>query len=144
MRNPWLVLLWVLHSCLEYVTGLIGWKKDLVELNLWSGGMWNSKAWLDFSYDNKSSFPLVFYVKMYLLICGFIFMLSFLFCWLHASYKHGLWQNLVMDLMMFLLVNEWMMNVWRNRCYCSYYEKALDLLGDFQISIRHLCSYVYL
>jgi len=40
---------------------VIGLKKDLVQLNLWSGGTWKSLTWLDFSYVNKSYFPIVFH-----------------------------------------------------------------------------------
>jgi len=48
------------------------WMKEIfVSSNLWSGGTWKSLAWLHFSYLYKSSFPLVYYVQMCLLLCGY-------------------------------------------------------------------------
>ena len=38
--------------------------------------------------------------------------LSLLNCWLYVGNKHGLWQTWIMVLIIFWLVNEWIMNVW--------------------------------
>jgi len=45
-----------------------------------------------------------------------------------------------MSLDMLWLVDEWLLNAWASKCYCTYYERACDLLDDSQISIIPLCS----
>ena len=56
-------------------------------------------------------------------------------CWLSNGYMmyigYGSWCVLIVD--------EWLMNVWTNRCYFIYYERAPDLLDDYWISIKPLC-----
>ena len=55
-----------------------------------------------------------------------------------------LWHIPVMPLIMFWLVNWWLLNEWPNICYCSYCERESDLLDDFQISMRPLCPDMHL
>lgn len=50
-----------------------------------------------------------------------------------------LWHIQIMVLIMFLLVSDWLMNSWPNRCYDIYCERELDLLEVSQISFRSLC-----
>ena len=82
-------LFWVPHSCLEYGIEVIGWKKDLVQPNIWSGGTWKSLTFLDFSYVNKSSFLLYFMsIYTFFYVALMVFLSSLLF-WLYVGYKHG-------------------------------------------------------
>ena len=70
------------HSCLEYGTWVIGIKKDLVQLNLWLGGMLKSLTWLAFTYVSMSYFPIIIYEHFHLLLFlfdGVFFMVNILF-----------------------------------------------------------------
>ncbi len=49
------------HSSLAYDTGVIGGKRDLVQPNLWLGGMWKWLTWPIFSYVNMRHFPIMIY-----------------------------------------------------------------------------------
>ena len=54
-----------------------------------------------------------------------------------------MWCILLTTLDMFWWMYEWLMNAWTNKCYCNYYERTLDLLGDSQINFRLIWSYMH-
>ena len=69
--------------------------------------------------------------------------LPWFLCWLFVRYMLVMWCILLMALDMFWWMYKWFMNEWNKKCYCSYYERALDLLGDSQIIFRLLWSYMH-
>ena len=60
------------HSCLEYGTGVIGWR-DIYLIQLELGGMWNSHIYLVFTFIIEELIPLVFGMQMYWFLFGLYF-----------------------------------------------------------------------
>lgn len=68
-----------------------------------------------------------------------MFVMSLLVIRLCVGYKHGF--AMYSSYVFFRIISTWWLtNAWANKCYCSYYERELDILGDSQISFRILCS----
>ena len=60
-------------------------------------------------------------------------------CWLIAGNMLVIWCILAMVVDIVWFFDEWLMNAYDNRCYCTYYERELYILDDSKISIRPLC-----
>ena len=79
LLKPWFGFLGLFHeiphSCLKYGARMNGWKKDLVQPNLWSGGTWKSLTWLDFYMLIRAPFLLCSICKC---TCYYVAMMAIL------------------------------------------------------------------
>jgi len=143
--------------------GILGWFCRKYHIHAWNmeqGWLAERKIWFNLIYGRVvcgSPWPswtfnmLVISIFLLYIVCKcacycviLMDVLSFLFYWLYAGYKNGLWQTWVMDLIMFCLVNEILMNAWPNIWYFSYYERESDLLENYLISMKSPYSHVFI
>jgi len=64
--------------------------------------------------------------------------LWYFYCY-YDGYEHVLWKCLCMDLIMFLIVNDWIMYIWPNGWNYNECVEASMLHNDSQMSMRPIC-----